>query len=307
MAQHLHTYNGNLSNKNATVSAQRLYEYLKTTYKNNCITGQMESTWKGSPDYEMNYIFNNTGKYPAIRGLDFMHNDFEGVVERSIEWWKKGGIVTICWHTGADFASAYTESQSDDINWSEAFTEGSHTYNSLISGMDRAVPYLMKLQDSDVPVLWRPFHEFDGKWFWWGKGDSENFVKLWKLMYERYTYHWKLNNLIWVLGYSHSGTNLPGWYPGDEYVDIVGGDCYEHGPNHDLYVKMTEIADSDMPIVFHECGKIPTATELKETDTPWLYFMTWHTEWLTDNNPLELLKEVYRDDFFITLDKLPKL
>ena len=55
----------------------------------------------------------------------------------------------------------------------------------------------------DVPVLWRPLHEFDGAWFWWGKGGAEAFKKLWRLMYDRFTGLHKLDNLIWVLGYSH--------------------------------------------------------------------------------------------------------
>lgn len=305
MNQIKHTYNGSLSNENAIENAKSLYEYLKDSYGNVCITGQMESTWMGSEDYEMNYIYKKTGKYPAIRGLDFMNNDFAGVTRRAKEWWNKGGIVTICWHTGPDFASSYNESKEKNINWEEAFTEGSSTYNSLIAGMDRAVPYLQQLNEAGVPVLWRPFHEFDGMWFWWGKGGGENFVKLWQLMYERYTNVWGLNNLIWVLGYSNSGMDLENWYPGDEYVDIIGGDSYDDGANNDLFIRVSDVAAPDMPITFHECGKIPTESELKADSTNWLYFMTWHTEYLTDTNSDELLKSVYTSDYFITLDELP--
>ena len=89
-----------LSNPNADNNAKKLYDYINDVYGTAIITGQQESTWMGSPNYEMDYIFEQTGKYPAIRGLDFMNNDFEGVAERSIEWHEKGGIVTICWHTG---------------------------------------------------------------------------------------------------------------------------------------------------------------------------------------------------------------
>ena len=158
----IHTYTGELSNENAIDSAKKVYQYLKDTYGKACITGQMESTWMGTPNYEMIYIEENTGKLPAIRGLDFMHNDFGGVVSRAKDWWEQGGIVTICWHTGADFASAYDESKADNINWDDAFVPGSDTYNALLEGMDRAVPYLQNLEDAGVPVLWRPFHELDG-------------------------------------------------------------------------------------------------------------------------------------------------
>ena len=305
----IHTYAGGLSNENAIPNAVKVYEYLKETYGTACITGQMESTWMGSADYEMNYIEENTGKLPAIRGLDFMHNDFAGVTKRTQEWWEKGGIPTICWHTGADFSSAYDESKADNINWDEAFVPGSETYNALIEGMDRAVPYLQQLEDANVPVLWRPFHELDGGWFWWSKGGSSNFVKLWQLMYSRYTDYWGLDNLIWVYGYSGNGGGMADWYPGDDYVDLVGADSYDVGPNNHLFVECEELAPEGMPIVYHECGTIPTEEELISTEKDWLFFMTWHTTWLTDtaSNTVDNLKEIYNSDYFITLDELPDL
>ncbi|MBQ7942639.1 MAG: hypothetical protein IJ326_01100 [Lachnospiraceae bacterium] len=304
----IHTYTGELSNENAIDSARKVYQYLQDTYGKACITGQMESTWMGSPNYEMLYIEENTGKLPAIRGLDFMHNDFGGVVSRAKDWWEQGGIVTICWHTGADFSSGYDESKADDINWNEAFVPGSDTYNALLEGMDRAVPYLQNLEDAGVPVLWRPFHELDGGWFWWSKGGSENFVKLWQLMYSRYTEYWGLDNLIWVYGYSQNGGDMAAWYPGDDYVDLLGADSYTEGPNEKLFAECESVIPEGMPIVFHECGKIPTEEEMVSTDAKWLFFMTWHTEWLTEvsnGNTIELLNEVYNSDYFITLDELP--
>lgn len=305
--QIIHTYTGALSNKNAIPNAVTVYNYLKEIYGTACITGQMESTWMGSADYELNYIEEKTGKLPAIRGLDFMHNDFAGVTKRAQEWWEFGGIPTICWHTGAGFDSGYDESKADNIDWEEAFVPGSETYNALLAGMDRAVPYLQQLEDANVPVLWRPFHELDGGWFWWSKGGSSNFVQLWQLMYSRYTDYWGLDNLIWVYGYSGNGGGMADWYPGDAYVDLVGADSYDRGPNKELFEECEELAPEGMPLVFHECGTIPTKEELTGTETDWLFFMTWHTTWLTDTslNSVDNLKEIYNSEYFITLDELP--
>ena len=305
MSAIIHTYDGSLSNENAIDSAVKVYDYIKSASNSVCLTGQMESTWMGSPDYEMNYIEDNSGRLPAIRGLDFMNNDFSGVVSRAEAWWEKGGIVTICWHTGADFASGYNESKSDNIDWDEAFTPGTDTYNALIEGMDRAVPYLKELCEAGVPVLWRPFHEFDGGWFWWGKGGGDNFKRLWQMMYSRYTDYWGLDNLIWVLGYSGNGLGMSDWYPGDDYVDLIGADSYTDGANDSLYEKVLEVAPDGMPIVFHECGTIPTESELKADDTGWTFFMTWHTNYITDENTKASINEIYNSDYFITLDELP--
>jgi len=304
----LHTYTGELSNENAIPEAKAVYEYLKATWGTACLTGQMESTWMGSPDYEMLFLQKHTGKLPAIRGLDFMHNDFRGVVERSIQWWEMGGIPHICWHTGSDFASGYNESKNHNLNWEEAFVPGSATYNKLIKAMDRAVPYLQKLEDADVPVLWRPFHELDGGWFWWSKGGSENFVKLWQLMYSRYTDYWGLDNLIWLLGYSGNGGDMAAWYPGDSYVDVLGADSYTPGANGHLYEECVSVAPAGMPIVFHECGSIPTQEEMQAANAPWSMFMVWHTDYLTDgkSNPVESLNAIYNSEYFITLDELPE-
>lgn len=303
----IHTYEGQLSNPNAIPAAKAVYSYLQQTWGSYCLTGQMESTWMGSADYEMDFLMQHTRKLPAIRGLDFMHNDFQGVVNRSLDWWQKGGIPHICWHTGSDFASGYNESKDHNLNWDAALTPGTEEYAALLDAMDRAVPYLQQLEDAGVPVLWRPFHELDGGWFWWSKGGSESFVKLWQLMYSRYTDYWGLDNLIWLLGYSGNGGNMAAWYPGDSYVDLIGADSYTPGANGRLYAEVASLAPEGMPIVFHECGSIPTEKQMRDADAPWLMFMVWHTSHLTDgnSNTPQSLKEIYESAYFITLDELP--
>jgi len=303
----IHTYNGELSNENAIPAAQVVYDYFQEINGKLCLTGQMESTWMSSPDYEVNFIQKHTGELPAVRGLDFMHNDFQGVVNRSIAWWNKGGIPHICWHTGSDFASGYNESKSHNLDWDKALTPGTAEYDKLLKAMDRAVPYLQQLEDAGVPVLWRPFHELDGGWFWWSKGGSESFVKLWQLMYSRYTDYWGLDNLIWLLGYSGNGGNMAAWYPGDDYVDIIGADSYAYGANGHLYAEVDQIAPEGMPIVFHECGSIPTQAQMERANAPWAMFMVWHTDFVTDgkSNTPASFKAIYTSDFFITLDELP--
>ena len=163
----------------------------------------------GSEDYEFDIIKNASGKYPALRGLDYMGDDFAGCNRRAKKWYDKGGIVTICWHCGSDFRGSHTEAMNSDLNWNAALTEGTAEYNTLIAGMDKGAKALKELQEAGIPVVWRPFHEFDGKWFWWGKGGAENFKKLWRIMYDRYTNYWGLDNLIWSLGYC--GDVNAGW------------------------------------------------------------------------------------------------
>ncbi len=298
-----------LTNPQAIPAAHRLYAYIQSIQGKHCLTGQMESSWCGTCEHEINFLVMRTARMPAIRGLDFIDNDFLGVVRRAVDWHARGGIVTICWHTGPDFASAYHACKEEELDWDAAFTEGSAAHTALIAGMDRAVPYLRRLQELNIPVLWRPFHEMDGKWFWWGRGGAEGFVKLWRMMYDRYTNLYGLNNLIWVLGFSDAPGDLRPWYPGDDVVDILGGDSYQGGAQGELYRKCAAIAPKGMPICYHENGEIPTHQMMVEENAPWAWFMTWHTQWLTDGkfNAPERLTEVYHDPYFVTLNALPDL
>ena len=295
--------NSKLSNPNATETTKKVYAYLNDVYGKNILSAQQESTWMGSKDYEIDYIQNVTGKKPAIRGLDYGDNTFKGVNNRAIKYWNEGGLVTICWHCGTDFSGGWAESTSTNIwNWSAVFSEGSASNEKIIAGMDKAAKALLQLQEAGVTVLWKPFHEFDGQWFWWGKGGSANFVKLWKMMYDRYTNYWGLNNLIWVLGYS--GYVKGDWYPGDDYVDIVAADTYASQEN--LYNKVSDRIENQKPIALHECGELPDPDELgTDKGSNWLWFMLWTTSYVTEHNTKEQLNKVYNNDKVITLDKLP--
>ncbi|MCM1522852.1 MAG: glycoside hydrolase family 26 protein [Ruminococcus sp.] len=296
-----------LSNPDASKEARELFGYICETYRNGIISGQQESTWMGSDQYEFEYIYEKTGKYPAIRGLDYMNDDFEGVNKRAADWYERGGIVTICWHCGSDFSGSWDECMKTEIDdWDKALTEGTAEYKKLIAGMDKGAKALKELKDQNIPVLWRPFHELDGGWFWWSKGGAENFKKLWTVMYDRYTDYWELDNLIWVFGLSGNNRGYDKWYPGSEYADIIGADSYNDGANEKLYQSVEKLAGDKMPICFHECGRIPTVKQLRDGNADWVWFMTWHTEYITDHNGTDDLKKIYNDEYVITLDELPE-
>ncbi len=291
-----------LSNPNADEITSRAYDYICDNFEQYIISCQQESTWMGSPDYEVDYIYKTTGKYPAMRGLDFMHDDFDGVVDRAKKWHGKGGLVTICWHCGVN-GKGYNESLGDDPDYSKLLVKGTDEYNGMIASWDRAAAALQKLEDEGVPVFWRPFHEFDGQWFWWGKGGSQNFIKLWRMMYDYFTNEKGLNNLIWVLGYS--GDVKDGWYPGDGYCDIIGSDTYNNTTNKSAWDRLKALK-TGKPLAFHECGNVPSVTKFKEDGDIWSWFMIWHTDYITKNNKTNL-KNVYNSNRVITLDEVPDL
>ncbi len=123
-----------LTNENADENTQRTYDYICEMFGKNILSAQQESTWMdgGNADYEMDIIEEATGKLPAIRGLDFMNGDFDGVVQRAKEWHEQGGIVTIMWHTGVN-GRGYTESLNDNPDFDLILTEGTPEYEAMIA------------------------------------------------------------------------------------------------------------------------------------------------------------------------------
>lgn len=289
---------------NPSPEAVRVFDYLRSIRGSAILAGQQETPKENCHGSEMRYIKKVTGLLPALRGLDYIHLDFEGVNRRAKRWWKQGGLVTICYHWGTPPDGVGYPSSQGAIDMEQALTEGTPLYEGLLRQMDEAALALQKLRDAHVPVLWRPFHEFDGQWFWWGKGGAELFKKLWRLMYRRYTDHWKLNNLIWVLGYC--GEPHEGWYPGDDCVDILGADTYKEGIQEEMYRRMCQLHSEDALICYHENGPIPDPEALRNSDVNWLWFMTWHTIHIRQQNTKDYLRHVYRHDYVVTLDKLPR-
>ena len=142
-----------LSNPNATETTRKVYDYICTLGTTGTLSAQQESTWMGSVDYEMDYLLEATGKLPAMRGLDYMHDDFGGVNERAIEWWNEGGLVTIMWHTGCDFSGEWADALADEItDWDATLTPGTGAYDNFVKGMDKAAEALLELQDLVVHV-----------------------------------------------------------------------------------------------------------------------------------------------------------
>ena len=293
-----------LSNPNAAPEAVQLYEYLCSVEGRGILAGQQEHPSRGCQGSEMRYIKAVSGKLPAIRGLDYIHNDFDSVNRRAKAWHKSGGIVSICWHWGTPPDGVGYPSSQGTIDLEEALTEGTALHAGMLRQLDEVAAALKKLAKAGVPVLWRPLHEFDGGWFWWGKGGGDAFIRLWRLMYNRYTHLFGLNNLIWVLGYD--GEVKDGWYPGDEYVDIVGADTYKPDVPVPMYHRLRKNFGDRFLLCYHENGPIPEPEKLMQQRLSWIWFLTWHTCHIRKQNTREKVSRIYNHPYVITLDKLPQ-
>ena len=292
-----------LSNKNASRQAKAVYSYLQDMYGKKMLAGQMTSNWG---DDELKYIKDSTGKLPAIRGLDFMDSaKNKAEVKYAKRWWRKGGIPTIMWHWGAPSIGSGYENSKKQIDIDKIFEDGTPEHIAFWKEMDEKAALLKKLQRANIPVLWRPFHELNGDWFWWGKQGPERFKRLWITMYDYYVNQKGLNNLIWVLCYMDEPDAA--WYPGDAYVDIAGPDTYKKEQSQIvMYQRTRAIVGNVMPIAFHECGVPPDPEASFKQGAKWSWFMQWHTNYLREV-PVKHLRYVYDDDLVVTLDEVPNI
>ncbi|GGB40044.1 hypothetical protein GCM10011380_31860 [Sphingomonas metalli] len=287
----------------ASAAARALYAWLWSQYGRRTLTGQQENP--GPPRDELAYIARVTGRQPALLGLDYIHPaDWTGVRERALDWHRRGGVVTLCWHWGVPTIGTGYENSKRDFDVDAALREGTAENRAMVEQMDAVAGELAWLRDHGVPVLWRPYHEFSGDWFWWGKHGPDAFRALWTTMFTRFTVRHRLDNLIWVLGWA--GQNVdPRYYPGRETVDIAGADIYaaDHGNLAPMFAAVKRIVGGTVPICLHENGPIPDPATLGP-DSEWLWFMTWHTRWLTggNQNTPETLRAAYNAPRYLTLD-----
>ncbi len=294
-----------LSNPDPSPEAVALFRYLCDMSGKKILSGQMWAPWGVD---ELNYLQQVTGRLPAVRGADLITesaNDNE--VRNEINWWGRGGIPTIMWHWGAPGVGEGYENSKVEIDIDKCFTAGTKEYNDMWRELKLKADHLQVLRDAHVPVLWRPLHELNGNWFWWGKKGPEQFKRLWRTMYNYFVHDRGLNNLIWVLCYT--GTPDPAWYPGDEYVDIAGADTYDGGQDvhAPMYNTVRDITGDDTaPVAYHECGVPPNPDQCIRQGVMWSWWMIWHTTWLTGNDK-DYLKFVFNHDLVVTLDELPDI
>lgn len=309
-----------LSDSQATTETHTLMHRLVSLYGTKTLSGQYNLK-------EAEYVKSVTGKTPAILGGDFMDyspsrlshgSKPEVTTEELIAAAKAGQIVTVQWHWNApadllDAMITDKDGKSVDARWYKGFYTNATTfdvkkaldnpaspdYKLLLRDMDAIAVQLQKFQDAGVPVLWRPLHEAEGGWFWWGAKGPEPFKKLWRLMRERLTNVHHLHNLIWV--YS-SGTK-PEWYPGDDVVDVVGIDEYPPDvtdPLSSQWDTLQKQYGGRKLVALTEFGGVPDIEKMHRYGVFWAYFASWAGDLGPHKMSPEDLKRLYNEPLVIT-------
>jgi hypothetical protein len=305
-----------LSTPSPLRETRMVWSYLMDSYTHKIQSGAMNL----NAAEEADWLYAQTGKYPSLIGLDLMNHtrsyswyDKSVVVNEARSWYNRNGLVAICWHWRDPSRATdefYTSGTSFDI--SKITQTTSAEYQAMLSDIDIIAGYLKQLNNDNIPVLFRPLHEASGGWFWWGARGPEPCRALWRLMFDRLVNYHGLKNLIWVWTTDAAGDNLD-WYPGDEYVDILGADIYASDGDFSswllTYNAIKEKFGGKKMIALSENGPVPDPDLLVADSAHWGWFMPWYGSFIRDGikNPLSHWQKVMTHDYVITLDEMPDL
>lgn len=322
------------ANPNVSKEAKDVLAYFKNIAGKRIVTGQHTQT---IPMEEITYIKEKTGKEPKLRGFELLayspNINFEDASEECLTeiyenqktldtafaWAKSvgsvsvdadgkicegGGIVEFTFHwfspLGGRDKSFYAK--NTDFDATKILQEGTPERDAFFKDMDVIAKELLRFKEAGIPVLWRPFHEADGDWFWWGAKGPRVARQLYRLMFDYYTVVYGLDNLIWVWSCSAREG-----YPGDARVDVVSADIYlpEYVPTdyREEYGKLLSATSCKKIAALAEVGYLPDVQKLEESHIPWAYYMTWSKEFCIGEqyNSTEALQEIYASDYAITL------
>jgi beta-mannanase len=285
------------SDSSATQETKTLYTYLINISGQKILSGQ-ESMYSDEliqgafPSKRDTFVYNRTGKYPAVYASDF--GDFNTnladrkyVVQNAIAYHKKGSVIAIQYHMvqpNGDETKGFDAMHIPGSTYTgldSILTEGSD-YNKTFKGrLDTLAGYFKTLQDSGVAIIWRPYHEMNGDWFWWSYQDK--YKDLWIYTWNYLTKTKNCHNLLWVFSVNYypkgaSGKVSPSfYYPGNQYVDILGCDIYQgYGHSFSKYIHDDlRTLGNKKPIAITENGTMPDIATLLQEQPFWVYWLTW--------------------------------
>jgi mannan endo-1,4-beta-mannosidase len=302
-----------LVNPKASKEARNVYSFLLEQSGKKTLSG-VQSSHSHKNDF-INAVYQHTGKHPALAGYDFLFLQFSPTpdnwswiqnyndISAPKEQWAANGLVNYMWHWNVPNSKAdwdngvnnynfdgynfYCDKTSFDIR--EALMEGTWQHDFIMKDIEEVAGYLQLLENENIPVIWRPLHEAagnynlygpNGAWFWWGRHGAEPCKQLWKLLYDQLVNVYGLDNLIWVWTVDVTAgaeDQYRDWYPGDEYVDIVGVDIY--APDTEAktrqYQALVDMTKGKKLVTVSECGNIPDPSKCMAAGNKWSWFMVW--------------------------------
>lgn len=251
------------------------------------------------------------GDYPAVMGFDIGGIEvgskknvdnipFDRMREEIIAHAKRGGIITLSWHPRNPLTGGTSWDVSDSTTVSSVMPGGSE-HRKFLMWMRRVGDFMESLRgeyDRPITIIFRPWHENNGGWFWWGEPNcsKEEYHALW-CMLQDYLIVEGHENIIWCYSPNYSARLTEEYfverYPGNERVDIIGLDAYQWTQEEEKKFKSQLRSNLDVLskyatknnklLALTECGMEKVANEKWWTkvimpildDYPISYFLAW--------------------------------
>ncbi|MFN8206976.1 MAG: glycosyl hydrolase [Bacteroidales bacterium] len=232
------------------------------------------------------------------------------IVKEAIRQHKKGSLITLCWHAVPPTANepitfqpqgmfepgklASVQGRLLEEQYKDLLTPGTEIYKNWARQVDTIAVYLKQLQEAKVPVLWRPYHEMNGDWFWWGERVGKySTADIYRQLFDRLVNIHHLNNLVWVWNVDRPGKPIRqfrNFYPGNDYLDILSLDVYGSDFNQAYYDSLLVLAKGK-PLLFGEVGQ-PPLTPILDKQPLWTSWVIWAgmTRGMTDEH-IAMLKD----------------
>lgn len=236
-----------LIDKEATAETKALYKNLKELAQTKVLYGHQDdlaygySWWAESGRSDVKEV---TGSYPAVYGWDV--GDIRQIDKTTnldnIEWdnmkrwikegYERGGIITISWHMNHPVTDGNTWDKTPAV---AAIIPGGEQHEKFKGWLDVFADFVSDLKGESgeaIPVIFRPYHEHTGSWFWWGEEQTsvEDYITLWRFTVEYLRDEKGIHNLLYAYSPDNQAgrefSNYMNKYPGDDYVDVLGMDDY---------------------------------------------------------------------------------
>ncbi|MFY9153384.1 MAG: glycosyl hydrolase [Prolixibacteraceae bacterium] len=240
------------SDKKATPEAVNLYQKMLTLQHKGLMFGHQDAMAYGTSWYAedgRSDVKDVCGDYPAIIGWELGHLElgdpysldsvfFENIRRGILDADKMGGINTISWH----FRNVLTGGSAWDVSSKKVVASmlpGGDKHEIYLRYLDKLADFMLSLKsdhDKFIPILFRPFHEHTGSWFWWGKDlcSADEYKSLWRFTVNYLRETKNIHHLLY--SYSTDRFNTESEYleryPGDDLIDLVGFDLYDRGADY---------------------------------------------------------------------------
>ena len=302
---------------NASQPARQLLMMLAYASHRRIFVGQHD--YLEDPDRYAAALSATTGHAPALHGYELGaimgQDDGQLLIERqrvvrsAVAWHSRGGLVAMSYHQrfpGLCSCWSSVGRRTTRAEFDAVVTPGTPLNKAWLADLDRVAAHLTTLRDHGVPVLWRPYHEMNGDWFWWG--GQENFARLWRMMFERLVGDHGLNNLIWVWSPNAPVGNAGPYqasFPGTGWVDVLALDIYAPDFPQGFYDGFERFAHGK-PIAIGETGSLPPPELLAARQPGWVWAMTWG-KLLEESNDLATIKAFVQQPRAVTRSQLPSI